>query len=262
VAVDDSVSAPRDHPRRLDVAANDTDPDQDLLAAESVTAPAHGAAVVGTDGRVVYTPEPGFEGADAFDYVVSDGRGGSDSGRVTLAVAGDPCAEGFIVLTDPAGDATGGQPEYDVRSAAVAQAADGAFHFILKMTSLQTLPPNSTWPITFAGGDGAFRFVKMATDPTGAVSFRYGSGSSASAPGLPADPASGYSADGTIRIVVAPSAVGAPVPGQQFGAFLTRIAFEIPGVGTLTPDNMPNSLVPGGSYEVVSCAPGTIRGRE
>jgi hypothetical protein len=217
---------------------------------------------VGTDGRIVYTPEPGFEGTDAFDYVVSDGRGGTDTGRVTLSVAGDPCAEGFTVLTDPPGDSTGGQPEYDVRAAAIAQAADGTFHFILKMTSLQTPPPNSTWPITFAGGDGAFRFVKMATDPTGAVSFRYGSGSSASAPGLPADPASGYDADGTIRIVVAPSAVGTPLPGQQLGAFLTRIAFEIPGVGTLTPDNMPNSLVPGGSYEVVSCAPATIRGRE
>ena len=254
-AVDDAVTAPRNHARRLDVTANDSDPDFDLLTVSSVTAPARGTAVIGTDGRITYTPEPGFEGSDAFDYVVSDGRGGSDTGRVTLTVAGDPCAEGFTVLTDPAGDATGGRPEYDVRSASIAQTADGMFHFVLKMTSLAIPPPNSTWPITFAGGDGGFRFVKMATDPTGAVSFRYGSGSSASAPGIAADPSSRFDADGTIRIVVPESAIGGPLPGQQFGAFLTRIAFEIPGVGTLTPDNMPNSVVPGGSYEVVSCAP-------
>ena len=44
-------------------------------------------------------------------------------------------------------------------------------------------------------------------------------------------------------------------PGQKLTAFLTRIAIEVPNVGTLTPDNMPNSLVPSGSYEVVSCVP-------
>jgi hypothetical protein len=259
VAVDDDVTAPRNHPRRLDVAANDSDPDFDQLTVTSVGAPARGTAVVGLDGRIVYTPEAGFEGPDAFDYVVSDGRGGADTGRVTVTVAGDPCAEGFTVLTDPAGDSTGGRPEYDVRSASVAQGADGRFHFILKMASLATPPPNSTWPITFAGGDGGFRFVKMATDPTGAVSFRYGNGSSASAPGSPAEPASGFSPDGTIRIVVGPAAIGNPLPGQELRAFLTRIAFEVPGVGTLTPDNMPNSLVPGGSYEVVSCSAADVR---
>ncbi len=255
VAGDDAVSAPRNHARRFDVTANDSDPDYDVLVVSSVTAPARGTAAIGPDGRITYTPEPGYEGGDAFDYVVSDGRGGSDTGRVTLAVAGDPCAEGFTVLTDPAGDPIGGRPEYDVRSASIAQTADGKFHFVLRMTSLAIPPPNSTWPITFAGGDGGFRFVKMATDPTGAVSFRYGSGSSASAPGIAADPASTFGADGTIRIVVPGSAIGAPLPGQQFGAFLTRIAFEVPGVGTLTPDNMPDSVVPGGSYEVVSCSP-------
>jgi hypothetical protein len=39
-----------------------------------VTAPAHGQAVVNPDSSVTYTPQPGFEGTDGFDYVVSDGR--------------------------------------------------------------------------------------------------------------------------------------------------------------------------------------------
>jgi hypothetical protein len=253
--VDDLVSAPRNHPRRFSVTGNDSDPDFDTLTVASVTAPAHGTAAVGPDGWITYTPQPGFQGTDALDYVVDDGRGGSDTGRVSLTVAGDPCEEGFTVLADPAGDSTGGRPEYDVRSASIAQDEDGKFTFILKMTSLATPPPNSTWPITYAGGDGGFRFVKMATDPLGTVSFRHGNGSSASAPGVAADPASSFTPDGTIRIVVPGSAIGNPLPGQQFGAFLTRIAFEIPGVGTLTPDNMPDSLVPSGSYEVVTCSP-------
>ena len=77
-----------------------------------------------------------------------------------------------------------------------------------------------------------FRFVKMATDLTGAVSFRQGNGGSASAPGNPADPASNFNADGTIRIVVPGSAIGNPQPGQELKAFLTRIAIEVPNVGT------------------------------
>lgn len=255
VAVDDSVAAPRKYSRTFSVLANDTDPDFDSLVVASVTTPAIGQVVINANNALTYTPPAEYQGIDSFDYVVSDGRGGSDTGAVTLTVAGDPCdtAVGFTVLTDPPADSSTGRPEHDVRSATVAQAADGKFHFILKMTGMAAPTPDTTWPITFAGGDGAFRFVKMATDPIGTVSFRYGNGSSASVAGLPADPSSNYSADGTIRIVVPASAIGNPLPGQEFKAFLTRIAIEVPGVGTLTPDNMPNSLVPSGSYEVVDC---------
>ena len=53
------------------------------------------------------------------------------------------------------------------------------------------------------------------------------------------------------------SAIGNPLPGQEFTSFLTRIAVEVPNVGTLTPDNMRDSearaALPIGSYEVVSC---------
>jgi hypothetical protein len=254
VAVDDAISAPRNHARRLNVIANDTDADYDFLSVASATAPAHGSIVVNADASISYTPVADYEGPDAFDYVVSDGRGGSDSGHVSLTVAGDPCVEGFTILTDPAGDSTGGRPEHDVRSASIAQTSDGKFVFILKMTSLATPTPDTTWPITYTGADGGVRFAKMATSPAGAVSFAYGNGS-ASGAGTPADASSSFNADGTIRVVVPGSAIGNPRPGEEFRAFLTRIAIEIPNVGTLTPDNMPNSLVASGSYEVVSCQP-------
>ncbi len=257
-AVDDAISVPRNHPNTVAVAGNDTDPDNDALVVTSVSAPAFGQAVLNPDSRVTYTPPAGFEGVDTFDYVISDGRGGSDTGRVTLTVAGDPCAEGFTVLTDPVGDASTG-PGHDVRSAAIAQTADGKLVFILKMTSLASVPQATTWPISYTGADGAVRFVRMNTAnvlPTNPPAFAHGNGATVTpytAPGTPADPGSSFSADGTIRIVVSGSAIGNPQVGQKLTAFLSRIRIESPDGSALTPDNMPDSLVAGGSYEVVGC---------
>jgi hypothetical protein len=268
VAVDDAASAPRNHSRRIDVLANDTDPNFDALVVVSVTTPTNGGtAVIDPDSRVTYTPPAGapIGATDAFDYVVSDGRAGSDTGHVTVTVDGDPCLDplGFTVLTDPAGDTTPGvgQPQHDVRSAGIAQTADGKFVFILKMTHLNSpLPADTTWPITYTGADGAVRFVRMTNanppDPLNPVRFHYGNGSTVTpfvVAGTTADPASTFNADGTIRVVVAGSAIGNPQPGQELKAFLTRIRIESPDGSALTPDNMPNSLVASGSYEVVSC---------
>jgi hypothetical protein len=269
VAADDALTAPSNHPHRLDLLANDTDPDNDLFSVASVTTPANGQATLDAEGAVTYTPAPGFTGTDSFQYVLSDGRGGTDTATVTLTVAGDPCAEGFTVLTDPAGDATGGRSEYDVLRAAVAQTSDGKFVFILKMASLTAPPPDTTWPLSFAidGDFPSIRFVKMAystqacppvdqANPTanpGAPCFRYGNDPSGVGVGA-ADPSSSFNADGTIRIVLPASALGNPEPGRQFKAFQTRIRIEIPGAGALTPDNMPNdTLRPAGSYTITSC---------
>jgi hypothetical protein len=55
------------------VLAND--PGGAGLSVLAVSAPAHGSAAVGTNGRnVVYTPAVGYIGADIFSYTASDGR--------------------------------------------------------------------------------------------------------------------------------------------------------------------------------------------
>ena len=66
--------------------ANDSDADGDALSLTSVSA-AVGGSVVLANGAVTFTPTTGFAGAAGFDYVVSDGRGGSDTGHVTVNVA-------------------------------------------------------------------------------------------------------------------------------------------------------------------------------
>jgi len=86
IAQDDSDATDEDTPVTMDVLDNDSDPDGDDLVVQSVTQPADGS-VVNNGADVVYTPDPGFNGTDAFTYTVSDGNGGADTATVTVSVA-------------------------------------------------------------------------------------------------------------------------------------------------------------------------------
>lgn len=86
VANDDSASVAEDGAVDIDVLGNDTDPDLDSLAVSSVTDPPHGTATLGAAGIVHYVPDADYAGADAFDYTISDGRGGTDTGTVSVTV--------------------------------------------------------------------------------------------------------------------------------------------------------------------------------
>lgn len=68
--------------------ANDSDADGDRLSVASVSAASQqGGAVAGS---YLYTPKAGFVGRDSFSYTISDGRGGSADGRVSVQVAAAP----------------------------------------------------------------------------------------------------------------------------------------------------------------------------
>ena len=86
----------------IDVLANDTDDDGDLLTVESVTQPANGTVINnGTD--VTYTPNPNFNGADTFTYTITDGNGGIDVATVIISVIpanDDPVASDDSIATD------------------------------------------------------------------------------------------------------------------------------------------------------------------
>ena len=53
--------------------ANDSDIDGDVLTTVSFGAAAHGSVAGSANGSFTYTPNPGYAGADAFTYRVSDG---------------------------------------------------------------------------------------------------------------------------------------------------------------------------------------------
>ena len=91
VANPDSAMTAAATPVVVDVLANDSDPDGDMLTVENVTAPLNGQAT--TDGTTVtYTPNAAFGGNDTFQYSVSDGHGNTVSAVVSVAVNSLPVA--------------------------------------------------------------------------------------------------------------------------------------------------------------------------
>ena len=72
---------------RIPVLANDSDPDGHTLTVASVATPGNGTATVTSDRKAInYKPAARYSGTDSFTYTVSDGRGGTAQGRVTIAV--------------------------------------------------------------------------------------------------------------------------------------------------------------------------------
>jgi hypothetical protein len=67
--------------------ANDTDADGDSLSLTSVSNPVNGSVTV-SNGNVIFTPSTNFTGNASFDYSISDGKGGTSSANVSVAVGG------------------------------------------------------------------------------------------------------------------------------------------------------------------------------
>ena len=68
------------------LTANDSDVDGDALFVESVVSNANVQVTIGDDGLITVAPRDYYWGAAYFDYVVSDGQGGTATGRVNFTV--------------------------------------------------------------------------------------------------------------------------------------------------------------------------------
>ena len=87
VAVADAVSVAVGGTLQVPVIANDTDPDGDALVVASASKPTHGEVTCPTSGTTcAYTSLGTYVGEDSFTYTVSDGRGGTAVGIVTVTV--------------------------------------------------------------------------------------------------------------------------------------------------------------------------------
>ncbi|SDE15338.1 VCBS repeat-containing protein, partial [Aquimonas voraii] len=99
VAFDDAATVLEDATATLiDVLANDTDVENDLLSVVAVTQPANGTVSFTASG-VSYTPDGDFFGSDSFTYTVSDGDL-SDVGTVTITVTSVNDAPSFTLAGD------------------------------------------------------------------------------------------------------------------------------------------------------------------
>ena len=64
-----------------------SDSDADPLTYAVGTGPAHGVlSITAATGAFTYTPASNYFGADSFTFVVSDGRGGTDTGTISITV--------------------------------------------------------------------------------------------------------------------------------------------------------------------------------
>ena len=81
--------------------ANDSDPNNDPLTITSTSSVVNGALTVnGTS--YVFTPTNNFTGTGSFNYAISDGKGGTASATVTIAVGSQPTESFFSASTVPA----------------------------------------------------------------------------------------------------------------------------------------------------------------
>lgn len=87
IAIDDDFHTKIDTGKLLNVLANDTDVDRDALHIKSFTTnPSEGGTVSRSGNNLYFTPASGFTGKVTFTYVVEDGRGGQDTGTVSITV--------------------------------------------------------------------------------------------------------------------------------------------------------------------------------
>ncbi|MBI3350153.1 MAG: tandem-95 repeat protein, partial [Burkholderiales bacterium] len=93
----------------IDVLANDTDADGNVLTASVATGPAHGTVTVADDGRLVYTPNAGYVGGDSFTYTASDGLLASEPATVSITVTGQPPVNHAPVASDDTATTPQGQ---------------------------------------------------------------------------------------------------------------------------------------------------------
>ncbi|GAA4760510.1 Ig-like domain-containing protein [Citricoccus nitrophenolicus] len=89
VAVNDSIRVRPDRPVAVDVLANDTDADGDELKFVDTLEATEGSDAALVDGRILLT-SPAEAGFVSVRYTITDGRGGQDTG--TLTVESDPNA--------------------------------------------------------------------------------------------------------------------------------------------------------------------------
>jgi hypothetical protein len=87
-AIDDEVAITDGASSTVDVLPNDKGLGDGLKAVSISQGPAHGQAVVQPDNKIAYTPADGFNGADSFEYRVTDVDDDSSTGKVKITIGG------------------------------------------------------------------------------------------------------------------------------------------------------------------------------
>jgi VCBS repeat-containing protein len=238
-----TVQTDEDQPLFGRVTAHDVDGDALSFALTANGAPAHGTVTLNADGTYAYTPAANYHGTDSFTYTVSDGKGGTTTGTVTIAVASvndapvvqpttangledAPAITGHVTATDVDGDAL-----------SFALASDGA-----PAHGTVTLNPDGSFSYTPAANfNGADSFAYEVSDGNGGVTRGVVNVMVAAVNDSPEAPAQTI-LQGTEDIVMSGKLPGSDVDGDN-------LTFAVVG-------NAPAGLTlhPDGTYEFVPSA--------
>ncbi len=105
----DQFTLAEDGALNLNVLANDSDANNDVLHVGSVTQPSHGVVTINSDGSVRYVPAGDYSGLDAFTYQACDPSDACSTANVSLTVTpvnDPPTATGPDTVTVASGDTT------------------------------------------------------------------------------------------------------------------------------------------------------------
>ena len=171
VANADTNTTEVDTPVDGTVLPNDFDPDGDPIVVTGNTQPANGSVVMNPDGTYTYTPNPGFEGEDTFEYTICDDGTPAlcDTATVTIQVIPD---NGNITVAND--DAYYGEINEDITGNVMDNDTDpeGDAQTVNVTISPISGPTNGT--VVFdASGDGTFTYTP-GPDFTGTDQFVYG----------------------------------------------------------------------------------------
>jgi hypothetical protein len=168
VTAADAAVIDEDTSTSIDVLANDSDADQDVLSITNIMQPANGKVTLEATGQVTYAPNADFNGTDTFTYVISDGNGAPVSGTVSITV--NPTPDAPVAVADAA--TTDEETAVTIPIFANDSDADGdAFFLINGATSANAeVVYDGAGSIIYTphtGFDGLDRFSYTISDPSG-----------------------------------------------------------------------------------------------
>ncbi len=110
VAVVDMITTDEDTPIIVNVLANDSDVDGDILTITSVVGALNGSVVINSDNTLTYTPNTDYNSSETLTYTVDDGNGGiiTENVHITINSVNDaPIAQDDVFEGDQDTDITG-----------------------------------------------------------------------------------------------------------------------------------------------------------
>ena len=155
-AVQDTASVVEDGSVDVDVRANDTDPEGDMLTLVGGTDP-NGGTVTVVNGDLRFAPAPDFSGETTLSYDLTDAGGNSVTGRVVVTVNAQPDVP---VANDDGGDGFKTDQNTALTTASVLINDSDADGDTLQVKSISLA---GTLGLVTNNGDGTFGY-----DPNGA----------------------------------------------------------------------------------------------